>query len=269
MEKEYNSKLIKAAIVLLVFASPFGLFLYAFFTIIKESVMGFTPASFDHISFNDFSFSIIVSLISTLGAVAIGSIFSFYVQSNGRQNFKYGILNIVLVLPHLGFAYIIYLFFSDQGFLYRTLALMGLNIEFSLINDRLGIGIIINYLLKEIPFVILYLLATHKDELNGHIIAAKDLGASFFEIFFKIYLPLNMLQIMSISIVIFAFVMGNYEVPFLLGANGPQFLSVSALENFQSIDLIQNNVSYLKVIIIFLITILISLALRVLVRYSK
>jgi putative spermidine/putrescine transport system permease protein len=191
---------------------------------------------------------------------------SFHLLNSGNANFKYGILNIVMVIPHLAFAYIIYLFFSNTGFLYR---LFGIESGVTLINDRLGIGIILNYILKEVPFVILYLMATNKNEMQGHIFAAKDLGANFIETFCKIYVPLNTLQLMSISIVIFAFVLGNYEVPFLLGGNAPQFLSVSALTDFQSINLEQNIASYLKVIIIFLVTFLLSLALRVYVRRLK
>ncbi|MBT6036779.1 MAG: hypothetical protein HOH18_09935, partial [Kordiimonadaceae bacterium] len=246
MEKTNNSKLIIALLILLICVSPFGLFLYAFSKVVAQSISTFSLSSFDYISVSDLSFSIIISLISTALAVLIGSLISFHLINSDKQKFKYGILNIVLVVPHLGFAYIIYLFFSDSGFLARLFNLGGI----TLINDQLGIGIILNYILKEVPFVILYLMATHKKEISGYIFAAKDLGAGFLEIFQKIYIPLNSVQVMSIFIVIFAFVLGNYEVPFLLGANSPQFLSVSALSDFQSIDLDQNIASYLKVIII-------------------
>ena len=269
MEKEYYSKLILAFLIVLVIASPFGIFLFASLNVIKESVLAISVGSFEFISLTDLSFSIAVSLTATICAVTIGSLISFHLANYGKSKLKYGILNIVLVLPHLGFAYIIYLFFSDTGFLFRLLALIGITSEFILINDKMGIGIILNYILKEVPFVILYLLATNKNEVADHVFAAKDLGASYFEIFRKIYLPLNSIQIMSISVVIFAFVLGNYEVPFLLGANSPQFLSVSALENFQSIDAEQNIASYLKVIIIFLISFLMSIPLRIYVRSIK
>lgn len=265
MEKTYNSKLIIALLLLLICASPFGLFLYAFLKVVTESIGTFSLSSFDYISAQDLSFSIIISLISTALSVLIGGLISFHLINRSKQKFKYGILNIVLVVPHLGFAYIVYLFFSDTGFLARLFNIDGI----TLINDNLGIGIILNYTLKEVPFVILYLMATHKKEISGHIFAAKDLGASFLEIFQKIYIPLNAVQIMSIFIVIFAFVLGNYEVPFLLGANSPQFLSVSALSNFQSIDIDQNIASYLKVIIIFLVSILISVMLRLYMRRVK
>lgn len=266
MEKANNSKLIIAFLILLIFASPFGLFLYAFLKVIKESMADLSLGALAHISLTDLSFSITTSIISTLAAVVIGSMLSFHLINSGKAKLKYGILNIVLVVPHLAFAYIIYLFFSDSGFLFRLFGITG---GFNLINDSYGIGIIINYILKEVPFVVLYLLATNRKEINDHIFAAKDLGASFIEIFCKIYLPLNRVQVMAVTIVIFAFVLGNYEVPFLLGANAPQFLSVSALANFQSIDVDQNIASYLKVIIIFFITFLMSMVLRIYVRHMK
>ncbi|MBT5185318.1 MAG: ABC transporter permease subunit, partial [Kordiimonadaceae bacterium] len=250
-------------LLIIICASPFGLFLYAFIKILSDSFSTISVSSFDYISLSDLGFSIAISLISTICSVIIGSLISFHLLNSGKASFKYGILNIVMVIPHLAFAYIIYLFFSDTGFLYR---LFGIENGIALINDTKGIGIILNYIFKEVPFVILYLMATNKDQMQGHIFAAKDLGANFIETFCKIYLPLNALQIMSISIVIFAFVLGNYEVPFLLGANAPQFLSVSALADFQSIDFDQNIASYLKVIIIFFVTFLMSIAFRLYVR---
>ncbi|MDG1439011.1 MAG: ABC transporter permease subunit, partial [Emcibacteraceae bacterium] len=159
--------------------------------------------------------------------------------------------------------------FSDQGFLYRFFDQLNLPISFSMINDRYGIGIILNYTLKETPFVLLYLLATQKREVRGHIIAAKDLGADLKEIYFKIFLPLNVVQITTIAIVVFAFALGNFEVPFILGANSPQFLSVSALENFQSVDVVQNAASDIKISIIFIISVFALVILRLFARRFK
>lgn len=269
MEKEYYSKVSIAFLVILIGISPFGIFLYAFANVLFESLMAINVKAVEFIALNDLLFSIIISAISTIISIIIGALISFYLLNFKKSNLNYGILNIVLVLPHIGFAYIVYLFFSDTGFLSRFLNLLGIEIDLTLINDTLGIGIVLNYILKEVPFVILYLLATNKKEVKNHILAARDLGAGFFQTFLKIYLPLNSVQIVSISIVIFAFVLGNYEVPFLLGANAPQFLSVSALNNFQSIDVDQNIASYLKTIIIFATAFVVSIILRLCVRGQR
>ena len=266
MEKEYNSKLTIFFLLFLTLVSPFGFFIYAFLKVVRESILAASIKSFEFISLSELLFSFYVSATSTLISITLGSVMSFYLGNYSRAKLNYGILNIVLVLPHIAFAYIIYLFFSETGFLFRFLNLFGLTTEFNLINDKWGLGIMLNYVLKEVPFIILYLLATNTRQMGNHIYAAKDLGASAIQCFFKIYIPLNKIQITSVSIVIFAFVLGNYEVPFLLGANSPQFLSVSALNNFQSIDIDQNNASYLKVIIIFSVAFLTSIVLRLFVR---
>lgn len=269
MEKEYNSKLAFIFLILFALIGPFGFFTYAFLKVASESIMAASIKSLDFISLSDLLFSLYVSATSTLVSITIGGVMSFYLIGYSKAKLNYGILNIVLVLPHIAFAYIIYLFFSETGFLFKFLNIFGLTTDISLVNDRWGIGITLNYVLKEVPFVILYLLATNSRKISNHIYAAKDLGASSIQCFFKIYLPLNKVQITSITIVIFAFVLGNYEVPFLLGANSPQFLSVSALSNFQSIDVDQNNASYLKVIIIFVVAFLTSVVLRLCVREQK
>ncbi len=269
MEKEYYSKIALAFLLFLTIISPFGIFLYAFVKVTGESIMNASFASLGYLSSIDLLFSISVGLFSTLVSVLIGALICFYLIISGKTKLKYGILNIVLVLPHIGFAYIIYLFFSQTGFLFRFLDLFGIAADINLVNDGWGVGIFLNYVLKEIPFVILYLLATHKPQNKDHIFAATDLGAGYFETFRKIYLPLNSVQVVSISIVIFAFIIGNYEVPNLLGANTPQFFSVSALNNFQSIDPDQNIAAYLKVTIIFFTAFLMSIFLRLLVRRMR
>jgi len=269
MEKEYNSKLTIFFLLFLTLVSPFGFFIYAFLKVVRESILAASIKSFEFISLSELLFSFYVSATSTLISITLGSVTSFYLISYSRTKLNYGILNIVLVLPHIAFAYIIYLFFSETGFLFRFLNIFGLDPGFSLVNDRWGIGIMLNYVLKEIPFIILYLIATNTRQMGNHIYAARDLGASPIQCFFQVYLPLNKIQVTSIAIVIFAFVLGNYEVPFLLGANSPQFLSVSALNNFQSIDIDQNNASYLKVIVIFGVSFLTSIVLRLCVKEKR
>lgn len=269
MEKIYNSKIALASLFLMTCISPFGLFIYAFGNVVGESLLSLTAQSLDHITVSELSFSIAISVIATMMSVLIGGLMSYYLLNFRKSDLGFGILNIVLVLPHIGFAYIIYLFFSNTGFLFRFLDLFGITTEINPVNDIYGIGIIINYALKEIPFVILYLLATNNSKNKHLIFTAKDLGASFLHCFYKIYVPLNLVQLTSISIVIFAFILGNYEVPFLLGSNTPQFLSVSALNNFQSINIDQNIASYLKVIIIFFTAFTFSIGLRLLSRTVK
>ena len=255
--------------LILITVSPFGVFLYAFANIFIESFKALSTETLSYITAKDLLFSISTSLISTSLAILIGSFLCLHFIQSGKHEFKYGILNIVLVLPHLAFAYIVYLFFSNQGFLYRFFDLLNLPINFSMINDRYGIGIILNYTLKETPFVLLYLLATQKREVKDHIITGKDLGANLWEIYIKTFLPLNVVQITTIAIVVFAFALGNFEVPFILGANSPQFLSVSALENFQSVDVDQNAAGYIKISLIFLISIFALVIFRLFARRFK
>lgn len=269
MEKKYNSKINLLLLAFLAVISPFGLFIYASSNVASESIFALTENSLEYISIYEFIFSISISAIATFTSVILGGLLSFYLLSFRKKALNFGIFNIVLILPHIGFAYIIFLFFSDTGFLFRFLQAFGVSASGRLVNDAYGIGIILNYVLKEIPFIVLYLLATNNAKNKNLVLSAKDLGAGFFQCFYKIYMPLNMLQFVSISIVIFAFILGNYEVPFLLGSNSPQFLSVSALNNFQSINIDQNIASYLKVLIIFVTSFIISIVLRLIFRSSN
>jgi putative spermidine/putrescine transport system permease protein len=243
----------KAIKTIALFISPLGLFLIATYFLVLPFINNFDIDLFKN---QNLSFSILVSLISTFLSIAIGTSISFVSLYRNKVDSK-KIFEIVLLFPHIAFAYLVFLFFSDEGVLSRLI-----NTPLSIINDRFGIGITLNYVLKEIPFIYLILISTHSKKIKKSIHVAKTLGASSVEIFKKIYLPLMKVPIISSTIIIFAFVLGNYEVPALLGNGVNKFTSVSIIENFQSIDESNNILSYAQVFILFSISLVFSIFLK-------
>lgn len=150
-------------------------------------------------------------------------------------------LQLNLAFPHLVWAIGISLLLSQSGLLARIAAALGLidvPADFPvLIRDRYGIGIIIDYVSKEIPFLMLILLAILRSQSAALDLVAENLGATFWQRLRYVTLPLVLPGLVGGSLLVFAFVFGAYEVPALLGVRFPRMLSVLALEFFVNPDL--------------------------------
>ncbi|MDP9310520.1 MAG: ABC transporter permease subunit [Chloroflexota bacterium] len=151
------------------------------------------------------------------------------------------ILNINLAFPHLVWAVGLSLLLAQSGLLARGAALLGLitlPAEFPvLIRDRFGIGIILDYVTKETPFLVLILLGILRSQPETYGVVAENLGATRWQRLRYVTLPLVLPGLSAGALLVFAYVFGAYEVPAVLGVRYPQMLSVLALEFFANPDL--------------------------------
>ncbi len=103
--------------------------------------------------------------------------------------------------------------------------------------DRYGIGIILHYVTKEIPFLALIVLAVLRSQPVGYDIVAENLGAGRWQRLRYVTLPLIAPALISGSLLVFAFIFSTYQVPALLGVGYPRMLPVLALRFFTDPDL--------------------------------
>lgn len=148
---------------------------------------------------------------------------------------------ITLPIPHLvGIAGILMLL-SPGGFISRLL--MGLGWIQSdqafplLVNDSHHLGILIHFVWKEVPFITLILLAVLRSINTDYEVQARALGASPWQCFWNVTLPMMKTGILSASLIVFGFVFASFEVPFLLGATRPRTLPVLVYRAFTDTDL--------------------------------
>jgi putative spermidine/putrescine transport system permease protein len=122
--------------------------------------------------------------------------------------------------------------FSKSGLIARFLA--SLNIisssdQFvSLVYDKYGVGIMLAYLWKEIPFIIYFVLALMSNINESLGEASINLGANSLQTFRRVTLPLCKNTILSGFLIIFTFSLGAYEIPQLLGPTLPKTLPILA-----------------------------------------
>ncbi|NJM05746.1 ABC transporter permease subunit [Candidatus Gracilibacteria bacterium] len=188
------------------------------------------------------AFSLWVSVASTLlasvGALLMAAALSGRQRTEGPTLF---VLNVNLAFPHLVWAVALSLLLAQSGLLARIAAALGLIDAPAgfpvLVRDRYGLGIIIHYVSKEIPFLVLIVLAVLRTQGAAFDLVAENLGANRWQRLRYVTFPLVLPALIAGAAVVFAFVFGAYEVPALLGVRYPRTLSVLALEFFVNPDL--------------------------------
>jgi putative spermidine/putrescine transport system permease protein len=146
-----------------------------------------------------------------------------------------------LTVPHLVGAIGILYLFSQSGTFARfghVAMLIERPSDFpAMVFDPYAIGIILQYVWKEVPFIGLILLANMQTIGEDYESVARSLGASRWQAFRHVLLPLIRPGLLSASALVFAFAFGAYEIPAILGASFPSALPVLAYRNFTDVDL--------------------------------
>ncbi|WP_291576874.1 ABC transporter permease [Clostridium sp. UBA4548] len=187
-------------------------------------------------------FSLITSLTSSLIALFLGTTLAFCVyMSSSRKALEKFIFKLPIIVPHIIAASAAFSILAQSGILARLLfKLRFINSMEHMplfIFDRQGIGIMLTYLWKEIPFTAMVVYTVLKDINHKLYFAARNLGANKRQVFFHIMLPLCLPSMLSAFIIIFAFSFGAFEVPYLLGPTFPRALAVKAYMEYTGADL--------------------------------
>ena len=78
---------------------------------------------------------------------------------------------------------------------------------------------------------------------------ARALGASPWQCFWHVTLPLLRSGIISASLIVFGFIFGSFEVPFLLGSTFPKTLPILVYQAFTDSDLTQRPIADRKSVV--------------------
>lgn len=203
---------------------------------------------------NSLLFTLKISLISSVTAVFLGVLIAkMIVDSNIKMDF---LVKIPIVIPHVIVALFAITFLSESGIFARLLYAIGFENSQKLFSNILfshnGLGIILAYLWKEIPYVAITVIAILRRMSGKYEMIATNLGASKLYTFWKITLPMILSTIISTFTIVFAFSFGSYELPMLLGSTTPKALSVLAFIEYENPML--DNRSYamaINIVIIF------------------
>jgi len=183
------------------------------------------------------------------------------------------LLQIPLTVPHLVIALSVILLLTPSGLFSRflsSLSIISTPGDFPLlVNDGWGIGILIVYIWKEVPFITFMLLAVLKNMGPELLEAGSTLNASKHQRFFYIILPIIAPSLGSACLIVFAFTFGAFEVPYLLGRTYPLALPVWAYKNYSDIDLLARPEGIAIGLIIAAIVILAIIASQLLLHFGR
>jgi putative spermidine/putrescine transport system permease protein len=183
-----------------------------------------------------------IAATSTMIALTISIVIAMVLLTLAeRMQWIHFIFQIPLVIPHLVVAITVIFLLSPTGMLSRVaqaLRLIRSSSNFPLlINDRFGIGIIVTYVWKEIPFITLMILSVLRNAGLELLDVGRTLHANYWKRFRFIILPMIAPSLAASGLIVFAYTFGAFEVPFLLGQTYPMLLPVWAYKHYADVDL--------------------------------
>ncbi len=216
-----------------------------------------------------FSIAFTSTLLSTLVAVPCAFLLRDTFRGSRLVNFLF---QVPIPIPHLVVAFGVVTLVAQSGVLARLLASLGLLSEPgqfpALVFDRAGVAIQLVYLWKEIPFIGLVVLAVLQTVGPDYEALAQTLGATRWQRFRYVLLPLILPAILSASMIVFAFVFASYEIPLLLGVRFPAPLPVWSIQLYRDPDLNLRPGAMAIGVLLTLFSILWLVAYRRLMRYA-
>jgi len=172
-------------------------------------------------------FSLRVTVLATVVSAAAAVGVAGLLRSHGTL--VRALAALPVPVPHLLVAVLAVLWLAPGGLADRALGALPL----SLIRDDAGLGIVLVYAYKEVPFLVLLLLAAMGSGLREREEAAAVLGASARQRLAWVVWPTIRAPLVVGSIVVAAFVLGAFEVPLVVGPNYPPTLAAYAYEATQ------------------------------------
>lgn len=218
--------------------------LYGLFGAIKQSIYQngtFTWSYYEQLWQSEnfivsIGFSLNVAFISSFLSLVIGLLITKFFYGYLERYLPRIIVWLPMLFPHFVWGYIIILLLSEIGVISQILLFFGIITDPSqfpvLTRDSDGIGIIITYVWKEIPFVILMLLPVYSSIDRSYHDVVKTLGGGWWQRFINVEYPRINKVLMETFIIIFSFVIASYEVPALLGTAHPEMMGVISYDWF-------------------------------------
>ncbi len=207
------------------------------------------------------------TVISSILAIGAALLLRRSFVGRGIVNFLF---QLNLTVPHLvGAIGMLYLFSQSGSFarLAHEFGMIARPSDFpALVFDPYAIGIILQYVWKEIPFIGVIVLANMQSIGEDYESVARSLGASKWQTFRYVLLPLIFPGVLSASVMVFAFTFGAYEIPAILGANFPAALPVLAYRKYTDVDLAARPEAMAMAIVIALLS---AVMIYFYVRYSR
>jgi len=178
-------------------------------------------------SMDSLLFSLKMGLLSSVGTVVVAFPIALFFRKGGTGKGILGsIIKVPLFIPALVAAFLILNLISYHGLV--NTALMRLNLvdePLRMLNDKFGWGVVFIQIWKNLPFVLLILMAALASIRDDTVDAAKNLGAGYWSILFRMYVPLAMPGILVSMILMFIRAFGDFPIVSVAGPIYPSSMA--------------------------------------------
>ena len=205
-------------------------------------------------------FSLWIALVSSLLSTTLGVLIAKAI-SDTRISWLTALTRkstqIGLILPYLYGIFLVMTFLNQAGYVSRVFYHIGLVQEPrqfpALLYNSSGTGMILAFVFKGTPFVALFVSNILSRVSVEYQDVARTLGAGRWFVFRRIHLPLSSSVIVWCASVLFAYNLGSFEVPYLLGAIRPVTLSTQLYSRYINPDLLHIPKAMALSVLLFLI----------------
>jgi len=178
-------------------------------------------------SIDSLFFSLKMGLLSSVGTVVVAFPIALFFRKGGTGKGILGsIIKVPLFIPALVAAFLVLNLISYHGMV--NTALMRLNLidePLRMLNDKFGWGVVFIQIWKNLPFVLLIVMASLASIRDDTIDAAKNLGAGYWSILFRMYVPLAMPGILVSMILMFIRAFGDFPIVSVAGPIYPSSMA--------------------------------------------
>ncbi|HEY6103815.1 MAG TPA: ABC transporter permease subunit [bacterium] len=171
-------------------------------------------------------FTVSVTLVSAAATFVLAYALALYLRfSTGWISTLLGALFIIpLFIPTVIASFAMITFLEHHGYVASLLQHVGIQETPSLVFN--AVGIVLTEVWASIPFATLVLLAGLQGIDDSLIDSARDVGAGALRTFRSVILPLNRVATVITMSLLFIGILGSFTIPYLVGGNAPQMMSV-------------------------------------------
>lgn len=167
-------------------------------------------------------FTVVLAVVATLLSVALALPIAALLR---RRRAVQAIVALPVLLPHLLVAVVVVLWLGPGGLVDRVVADLP-----QVVRAPSGVGVLLVYLLKEVPFLVLLLLTVWSEEVEQRIEVAATLGIGPVRALGAVVWPAVRAPLVLGAAIVLAFVLGFLQVPAVVGPNDPVMVPVYAVE---------------------------------------
>lgn len=193
----------------------------------------------EHHFLMNLGYSLLIATIAASLSMIVGVLLAYKIMQSKSvyvKKMSEVITRLGLVMPYLYMIFMVMLLFSQSGLISRILnRLMLIDSPNDFPNLIYGMGgIVLTFVLKGAPFILMLSLNVMTKISKEYDSVAMTLGSKSHQTFRKIYLPLLKDTIVWGGMVLFAYDLGAFEVPYILSRIDSTTLSMKLYSTFIS-----------------------------------